>query len=60
MLEGILGKKLGMSQVFDEKNNTVPVTLVQAGPCTVLAQKTKEKDGYNLSSLVLKACLNDC
>ena len=46
MLEGILGKKLGMSQVFDEKNNIVPVTLVQAGPCTVLAQKTKEKDGY--------------
>ncbi|MFH1611816.1 MAG: 50S ribosomal protein L3 [bacterium] len=44
----ILGKKLGMSQVFDETNNKViPVTLVQAGPCYVTQEKSEEKDGYD-------------
>lgn len=42
----ILGKKIGMSQIFDEKGKRTPVTLVEAGPCTVLEEKTKEKDGY--------------
>ncbi len=42
----ILGKKVGMSQIFDEKGNQIPVTLVEAGPCKVLQIKTKEKDGY--------------
>lgn len=42
----ILGLKIGMSQVFDEKGNQVPVTLIEAGPCQVLQIKTKEKDGY--------------
>ncbi|OGZ24607.1 MAG: 50S ribosomal protein L3 [Candidatus Nealsonbacteria bacterium RIFCSPLOWO2_01_FULL_43_32] len=42
----ILGKKLGMSQIFDEQGDVVPVTLIEAGPCTVLQIKTKEKDGY--------------
>jgi large subunit ribosomal protein L3 len=42
----ILGKKIGMSQIFDEKGNRVPATLVEAGPCQVLQVKTKEKDGY--------------
>lgn len=42
----ILGKKLGMSQVFDKEGNQIPVTLVEAGPCQVLQLKTKEKDGY--------------
>ena len=42
----ILGLKLGMSQIFDEKGNVVPVTLVEAGPCRVAQVKTKEKDGY--------------
>jgi len=42
----ILGLKLGMSQIFDEKGNVIPVTLVEAGPCKVLQIKTKEKDGY--------------
>jgi len=42
----LLGKKLGMSQMFDEKGNLTPVTLVLAGPCVVLQKKTKEKDGY--------------
>ena len=42
----ILGLKLGMSQIFDEKGKVVPVTLIEAGPCQVLQIKTKEKDGY--------------
>jgi len=42
----ILGKKLGMSQIFDKEGNQIPVTLVTAGPCKVVQIKTKEKDGY--------------
>ena len=42
----ILGLKIGMSKVFDEKGNPVPVTLVEAGPCEITQIKTKEKDGY--------------
>lgn len=42
----IFGKKLGMSQIFNSQGATVPVTLVEAGPCKVLQLKTKEKDGY--------------
>ncbi|MGM0439435.1 MAG: 50S ribosomal protein L3 [Patescibacteria group bacterium] len=42
----ILGKKLGMTQVFDDDGNVVPVTLVEAGPCVVTQIKTKETDGY--------------
>ena len=44
---GILGKKLGMSQLFDEKGNAVPVTLIQAGPCKVTQLKTLSMDGYS-------------
>ena len=47
----ILGKKIGMSQMFDEKGNIVPVTLIEAGPCYVLQKKTKEKEGYNALQL---------
>jgi len=43
---GILGTKLGMTQVFDEIGNAIPVTVVQAGPCTVTQVKTKQTDGY--------------
>ena len=43
----ILGKKIEMSQMFDEKGNVVPVTLIEAGPCFGLQKKTKEKEGYN-------------
>jgi len=46
MTKFLLGKKIGMSQLFDKKGNRVPVTLVTAGPCEVLQLKTKEKDGY--------------
>ena len=46
MKKGIIGKKLGMTQVFDEKGNVVPVTLIEAGPCVVAQKKTVENDGY--------------
>lgn len=44
---GLIGKKIGMTQVFDEKGNVVPVTVIQAGPCRVIHRKTKEKHGYD-------------
>src|SRR5271170_328370 len=43
---GVLGEKLGMTQVFDENNRVVPVTVVKAGPCVVTQIRTPEKDGY--------------
>jgi len=46
MVYGILGKKLGMTQVFDEAGRMVPVTVIEAGPCVVTQIKTPEKDGY--------------
>jgi len=47
MIEGIIGKKVGMTQVFAEDGALVPVTVIQAGPCLVVQKKTTEKDGYN-------------
>jgi len=47
MLAALLGKKIGMTQVYDEQGQLHPVTVVQAGPCTVLQVKTKETDGYH-------------
>lgn len=47
MSVGILGKKLGMTQVFDEEGRAIPVTVVQAGPCTVTQIKTAQTDGYS-------------
>ena len=44
---GLLGEKLGMTQVFDENNRIVPVTVVKAGPCVVTQVRTPERDGYN-------------
>lgn len=46
MALGILGQKLGMTQIFDEKDHCVPVTVITLGPCIVTQVKTKEKDGY--------------
>ena len=46
-IKGILGKKLGMTQVFDDENRVVPVTVVEAGPCVVTQIRTAETDGYN-------------
>ncbi|MCR4661069.1 MAG: 50S ribosomal protein L3 [Clostridia bacterium] len=47
MKKGILGRKLGMSQIFDEKGNVIPVTIVEAGPCFVTQIKTVAKEGYD-------------
>ena len=47
MQKGIIGKKIGMTQIFDEKGNVVPVTVVEAGPCVVTQKKTVENDGYD-------------
>jgi large subunit ribosomal protein L3 len=46
MQKGIIGKKVGMTQLFDDKGNVIPVTVIEAGPCVVVQKKTAEKDGY--------------
>ena len=46
MVKGIIGKKVGMTQLFDENGKVIPVTVVEAGPCVVVQKKTVEKDGY--------------
>lgn len=51
MEKAIIGKKVGMSQVFDEAGKVIPVTVIQAGPCTVVQKKTEDKDGYNAVQL---------
>lgn len=50
-MKGILGKKIGMSQVFKEDGTLIPVTLIEAGPCCVVQIKTKERDSYNVVKL---------
>ncbi|MBE6534460.1 MAG: 50S ribosomal protein L3, partial [Ruminococcaceae bacterium] len=51
MKKGIIGKKIGMTQIFDEIGNVIPVTVIQAGPCVVTQKKTVETDGYNAVQL---------
>ena len=51
MAKGILGKKLGMTQIFEADGRLIPVTVVEAGPCVVLQNKTEETDGYNAVQL---------
>ncbi len=51
MQKGIIGKKIGMTQIFDENGKVVPVTVVEAGPCPVVQKKTAEKDGYTAVQL---------
>lgn len=51
MKKGLIGRKLGMTQVFDEKGNVIPVTVVELGPCAVVQKKTTENDGYNAVQL---------
>lgn len=46
MQKGIIGRKVGMTQLFDDKGNVIPVTVIEAGPCTVVQKKTVENDGY--------------
>ena len=51
MQKGIIGKKIGMTQIFDEAGKVVPVTVVEAGPCVVVQKKTVENDGYSALQL---------
>ncbi len=51
MQKAIIGKKIGMTQIFDEKGNVIPVTVVEAGPCVVVTKKTTENDGYEAVQL---------
>lgn len=51
MIEGLLGKKLGMTQIFDESGQVVPVTVLEVGPCVVTQVKTMERDGYEAVQL---------
>ncbi len=46
MKKGLIGKKIGMTQIFDENGNMIPVTVIEAGPCVVVQKKTTENDGY--------------
>lgn len=46
MKKGLIGKKIGMTQIFDEKGNVIPITVVEAGPCVITQKKTIENDGY--------------
>ena len=51
MKKGIIGKKIGMTQIFDEVGNVIPVTIIEAGPCVVAQKKTAETDGYDAIQL---------
>ena len=51
MKKGIIGKKIGMTQIFDDNGNAIPVTVIEAGPCAVTQIKTKENDGYEAVQL---------
>ena len=51
MVKGIIGKKIGMTQIFDETGKVIPVTVVEAGPCVVVQKKTVENDGYDAVQL---------
>lgn len=51
MMKGILGKKVGMTQIFDENGEVIPVTVIEAGPCYVTQKKTAETDGYSAIQL---------
>ena len=50
-IEGLIGRKLGMTRVFDEEGNSIPVTVLEVGPCAVVQVKTVERDGYNALQL---------
>ena len=51
MKKGIIGKKVGMTQIFDQQGKVIPVTVIQAGPCAVVQKKTLENDGYDAIQL---------
>ena len=54
-VKGILGRKLGMTQVWDSDNRVIPVTVIQAGPCRVVQLKTPERDGYSAVQIAFGA-----
>ena len=51
MKKGIIGKRVGMTQIFDEIGNVIPVTVIEAGPCVVVPKKTVDNDGYDAVQL---------
>jgi large subunit ribosomal protein L3 len=55
-MAGIIGKKLGMTQLFDDDGNVVAVTVIEAGPCPVTQVRTREKDGYTAVQLAFEDC----
>lgn len=59
MVKGILGKKIGMTQIYREDGAAIPVTVVKAGPCKVVQIKNKEKDGYEAVQLAFEERKND-
>ena len=52
MKKGLIGKKIGMTQIFNEEGKVIPVTVIEAGPCVVSQVKTEETDGYILQKLI--------
>ena len=50
-MKAIIGRNVGMTQIFDEKGFVIPVTVIEAGPCVIAQVKTEEKDGYNAMQL---------
>ena len=57
MKKGLIGKKVGMTQIFDENGTVIPVTVIEAGPCVVAQVKTIENDGYEAVQLCLHLSL---
>ncbi|MDH3627138.1 MAG: 50S ribosomal protein L3 [Acidobacteriota bacterium] len=53
MIEGLIGRKIGMTQLFEDNGKVTPVTVIEAGPCVVVQKKTSEKDGYDAVQLGL-------
>jgi large subunit ribosomal protein L3 len=51
MVEGLIGKKIGMTQIFDDNGNVIPATVITAGPCTIIQKKTEKRDGYSAVQL---------
>ena len=56
MVLGLLGNKIGMTQIFDEAGNIIPVTVLKVGPCVVTQIKTKSNDGYNAIQIGYGKC----
>jgi large subunit ribosomal protein L3 len=53
-MSGLLGKKIGMTSIYDENGKNIPCTVIEAGPCTVTQVRTKEKDGYEAVQLAFE------